>query len=93
MVESPQIVSKAKFDHVAALRATRAPRRTATRIVNGPTLLIGLAHCVMPECGAGMTVATGGSGNYRYYKCNERTNRALPPAAARMCGRTISIRS
>ena len=22
-----------------------------------------------------MTVATGGSGRYRYYKCNERTNR------------------
>ena len=75
MVECPQLISKEKFDHVAALRATRAPRNTAPRIVNGPTLLIDIAHCGMPNCGAGMTVATGGSGRYRYYKCNERTNR------------------
>lgn len=75
MVECPQIISKEKFDHVAALRATRAPRNTAPRSVNGPTLLIDIAHCGMPNCGAGMTVATGGSGKYRYYKCNVRTNR------------------
>ncbi len=75
MVKCPQLISKENFDHVAALRATRAPRTTAPRIVNGPTLLIGLTHCGMPNCGAGMTVATGGSGRYRYYKCNERTNR------------------
>lgn len=75
MVECPQLISKETFDHVAALRATRAPRNTAPRVVNGPTLLIGIAHCGMPNCGAGMTVGTGGSGRYRYYKCNERTNR------------------
>jgi hypothetical protein len=75
MVQCPQLISKEQFDRVAALRTTRAPRNTAPRIVNGPTLLVGIAYCGMPKCGAGMTVATGGSGRYRYYKCNERTNR------------------
>ena len=28
----------------------------------------------MPGCGAGMVMATGKSGQYRYYRCNKRTN-------------------
>ena len=38
--------------------------------VNSPTLLTGLLKC--GKCGAGMTLATGKGGRYRYYKCNTR---------------------
>ena len=74
-VACPQLVSRDQFDRVAALRQTRAPRNTAPREVSGPTLLIGLAKCGMPDCGAGMTIATGKGGRYRYYKCHAKTNR------------------
>src|SRR5690606_38340939 len=71
----PAIIEQAQFDRVAALRAARAPRSTAPRVVNGPSLLIGIAKCGMPECGCGMTIATGKSGQYKYYKCHAKTNR------------------
>lgn len=29
----------------------------------------------MPRCGCGMTIATGKSGQYKYYKCHAKTNR------------------
>lgn len=74
-VSCPQIVSQEQFDRVAALRAKRAPRVTAPRAVNGPTLLIGLAVCGVEGCGCGMTIRTGKSGRYRYYACNARINR------------------
>ena len=74
-VECPQIIEQAQFDKVAALRETRAPRNTPPRVVNGPTLLIGLAHCGMPNCGAGMTIRTGKGGRYRYYSCHSKVNR------------------
>lgn len=74
-VPCPQLISQEQFDRVAALRETRAPRNTAPREVSGPTLLIGLARCGMPGCGAGMTIATGKGGRYRYYKCHAKTNR------------------
>ena len=48
----------------------RSPQVTPARIVNSPTLLTGLLHC--DKCGAGMTLATGKGGKYRYYKCNTR---------------------
>jgi len=74
-VPCPQIISQDQFDRVAALRQSRAPRNTSPREVTGPTLLIGLAKCGMPDCGAGMTIATGKGGRYRYYKCHSKTNR------------------
>ena len=40
------------------------------RLVNSPTLLTGLLKC--GRCGAGLTIATGKGGKYRYYKCNTR---------------------
>lgn len=74
-VPCPQLISQEQFDRVAALRQVRAPRNTPPREVSGPTLLIGLARCGMPGCGAGMTIATGKGGRYRYYKCHAKTNR------------------
>ncbi len=72
-VECPQIISQEQFDRVAAMRERRAPRNTPPRIVNGPTLLIGLAEC--ETCGAGMTIRTGKGGRYRYYSCHSKVNR------------------
>lgn len=73
-IECPTIVSKEQFDKVQAVRAERSPRVTAPRIVSGPTLLAGKAKCGTHGCGAGMTLATGKSGQYRYYRCAMRTN-------------------
>ncbi len=72
-VDCPQIITQEQFDRVAALREQRAPRNTPPRVVNGPTLLIGLAECEM--CGAGMTIRTGKGGRYRYYSCHSKVNR------------------
>ncbi len=76
-VECPQIVSREKFERVAALRSSRAPTQMAPHVAAGTTLLSGLARCGMPGCGAGMTIGSGTSrsrAKYYYYKCNCRTN-------------------
>ena len=62
------IVSADIFRTVAAKRHQRSPAVTPARVVNSRTLLTGLLRCA--NCGAGMTLATGKSGRYRYYKCN-----------------------
>src|SRR5690606_15496078 len=36
---------------------------------------VGLAKCGIEGCGCGMTIATGKSGQYKYYKCHAKTNR------------------
>ena len=74
-VACPPIISQEQFDRVAALREKRAPRNVAPRIVNGPTLLVGLAKCGVEGCGCGMTIRTGKGGRYRYYTCHAKTNR------------------
>lgn len=74
-VDCPKIIEREQAERVAALRSVRAPRSTPPRVVSGPTLLIGIARCGMPGCGAGMTIATGKSGQYKYYKCHAKTNR------------------
>lgn len=80
-VDCPQIIEPEQIARVAALRARRAPRVTPPRIVNGPTLLTGLASCGMPSCRAGMTIATGKGGRYRYYKCGAKQNGATARCA------------
>lgn len=80
-VTCPSIISQEQFDRVAALMETRAPRNVAPRMVNSPTLLIGLARCGIEGCGSGMTIRTGKGGRYRYYTCHARTNRG-----AKSCG-------
>ncbi|PTQ78874.1 DNA invertase Pin-like site-specific DNA recombinase [Nitrosomonas oligotropha] len=67
------IIDKSIFEAVQARKAARAPSVVSPRIVNSPTLLTGLLKCGC--CGAGMTLATGKGGRYRYYKCNTRASK------------------
>ncbi len=66
----PAIIDESVFRAVEAKRQARAPDMMAPRLVNSPTLLTGILKCGL--CGAGMTLATGKGGRYRYYKCNTR---------------------
>ncbi|WP_368492575.1 recombinase family protein [Janthinobacterium sp. Marseille-P9896] len=66
----PAIIDEAMYRAVEAKRYSRSPDMMAPRLVNSPTLLTGLLKC--GNCGAGMTLATGKGGRYRYYKCNTR---------------------
>ena len=65
--EVPAIIDEQTFNAVQALLQSRNPKRIAPRIVNGPTLLAGIAKC--GHCGAGLVLNTGKSGTYRYYCC------------------------
>jgi hypothetical protein len=80
----PPIIPDATFQAVQAKRASRRPTAIAPRVVNSPTLLTGLLRC--GACGAGMTVATGKGGRYRYYKCGNQIRRgtACPTRAIRV---------
>ena len=64
------IIDADTFGRVRARAAAHAPAKVAPRLVNSPTLLTGLLKCGC--CGAGMTLATGKGGKYRYYKCQSR---------------------
>jgi site-specific DNA recombinase len=70
-VDVPVIVPRETWESVQAQLAERAPRKTAARIVNSPTLLTGIATCA--HCGAGMTLRTGKG--YRYYACAGRAQK------------------
>ena len=69
------IIDPAIFHRVQLRRSARAPAVVAPRVVNSPTLLTGLLKCAC--CGAGMTLATGKGGRYRYYKCNTRIGKGI----------------
>jgi site-specific DNA recombinase len=67
----PAIVDRAVFDKVQTSLAARDPRVMAPRVVTGPILLTGLAHCA--TCGGAMTLRTGTSKSgkvHRYYTCS-----------------------
>ncbi|WP_414675600.1 recombinase family protein [Magnetovibrio sp.] len=68
--DTPVIIANDTFERVQDLLAKRRPSNTPPRIVNGPTLLTGIAKC--GTCGGGMTLRTGKGGRYRYYTCNTR---------------------
>jgi site-specific DNA recombinase len=51
-VDVPSIIQRKTWEVVQAQLAERAPRKTAARIVNSPTLLTGIATCA--HCGAAM---------------------------------------
>jgi site-specific DNA recombinase len=70
LIEVEPIVSEETFALVQSKLESRSPAQIPPRIVNSPTLLTGLLKCGV--CGAGMTVATGKGGRYRYYKCASR---------------------
>ena len=64
------IIDAATFAGARERAASRTPANVPPRIVNTPTLLTGLLKC--GRCGAGMTLATGKGGRYRYYRCQTR---------------------
>ncbi|MBI4968123.1 MAG: recombinase family protein [Rhodospirillales bacterium] len=64
----PTIINQETLAAVQIWLDGRNPKKTPPRIVNGPTLLTGLAHCSI--CGGGMTLRTGKNGRYRYYTCS-----------------------
>ena len=65
----PIIIPMDLFEQVQARLAANNPKQTPPRVVNGPTLLTGLAVCA--TCGAGMTRTgtTRGQRRYTYYSC------------------------
>ena len=67
------IIEAERFAGARCRCAARAPAKIPPRVVGSPTLLTGLLKCA--HCGAGMTLATGKGGRYRYYKCNTRISR------------------
>lgn len=69
----PAIIDAATFEQVRAKRDSRSPAKVAPRIISSPTLLTGLLKC--GECGRSMTITTGKSGRYKYYKCTSRQNK------------------
>jgi site-specific DNA recombinase len=69
----PVIIDAATFEQVRVKRESRTPARTPPRITSSPTLLTGLLKCGV--CGGSLTLATGKSGRYRYYKCTNRQNK------------------
>ena len=66
----PAIIDEQIFNAVQASLHSRNPKRVAPRIVNGPTLLSGVARC--GYCGAGLVLNTGKGGAYRYYCCSRK---------------------
>jgi hypothetical protein len=68
----PAIIDAATFEAVRTLRESRAPQsKTAIpKSLCSPILLAGIIKC--GKCGYNMSLATGKSGKYRYYKCTSR---------------------
>ena len=68
-IDVPPIISQELFDRAQSRLAANNSKVTPPRVVNGPTLLTGLAVCA--SCGSGMTTSgTNRHGrSYRYYSC------------------------
>jgi DNA invertase Pin-like site-specific DNA recombinase len=69
----PAIIDSARFEQARVRRESRAPNQISPSILSSPTLMTGLIKC--GECGGSMTLATGKSGRYKYYKCTSRKNK------------------
>ena len=65
----PSIIDAEVFEKVRLRREARQPANSNPRVAGSPTLLTGLLKCA---CGSHMTIATGKSGKYKYYKCTAR---------------------
>ena len=75
LINVDSIIDEDVFKTVEGRREARNPVNVPPRIVNSPTLLTGLLKC--GYCGAGMTLATGKGGRYRYYKCTTRIKKGI----------------
>ncbi len=80
MVTSDPIIDRERFERVEALREVRSPKNTPPRVVSSPTLLTGLLKCT---CGHRITVVTGKSGRYHYYKCSNRQSKGNHACSSR----------
>jgi site-specific DNA recombinase len=69
----PAIVDAQTYEAVKAKRELRAPEKTPAARTVSKTLLSGLIRCGI--CGHFMTLATGKSGKYKYYKCTNRCSK------------------
>ena len=65
-IDMAPIIRLDLFERVQDKRTSHNPRVTPPRIVNGPTLLTGLAFCA--DCGSGIT-GTGARSRDRIYTC------------------------
>jgi len=75
------IVDAKTFERVRQRREGRRPSAVPPRRLTSPVLLSGLLKC--GHCGAGMTLATGKSGRYRYYKCTTRVSKGNSHCSSR----------
>ena len=66
----PAIIDAAAFEQVRVIREARAPGKGIPKAISSPVLLAGIIKCGV--CGHSMTLSTGKSGAYRYYKCTSR---------------------
>ena len=68
----PAIVDAVIFERVRMVRESRAPGNGTAipKAMSSPVLLAGIIKCGV--CGHRMTLSTGKSGAYRYYKCTSR---------------------
>lgn len=70
IIPVPVLIEQADFERVQAKLARSNPKTTPPRVVNGPSLLTGIAVCA--SCGSGMT-RTGTTNrqgrSYSYYWC------------------------
>lgn len=80
-VSIPAIVSHELYERVRRQREARAPATVAPRLVSSPTLLTGLLKC--GHCGAGMTLMSGKSGSYKYYRCTNRASKGETTCTSR----------
>ncbi len=79
----PSIVDKEVFDAVQRTLKARNPKTTAPRVVTGPTLLTVIAVC--EQCGRGMMLRTGKSGQYRYLTCAKSATEGMG------CGHSVRM--
>src|SRR5450631_744515 len=76
------IVSEEVFELVREKRINRSPKKSHPRRLSSPRLLTGVLRC--GECGAAMTIATGKSNTYFYYRCTTRTRKHLDLCSSKM---------
>src|SRR4030042_6491669 len=75
-VEIEPIIDEETFIISQKIRGSRSPLSSMhPRIINSPTLLTGFLKCGL--CGSSMTIATGKSGKFRYYKCTKKIKHGI----------------